>query len=75
MSILLAVPFASERLSQTPQSLSSSQSTGLSEYEKCRLEYIGRRNLNVGRMSAQQKFEMEAALSADYPYGCGGLRK
>jgi hypothetical protein len=53
----------------------SSQSTGLSEYQKCRLEYIGRRNLKVDRMSDHQKYEMEAALSADYPYGCGGLSK
>ena len=45
----------------------------LSDYQKCRLDYIGKRGLNVGRMSDHQRFKMEAGISAAAPHGCGGL--
>ena len=51
----------------------SSQSNGLSEYQKCRLDYIGRRNLRVDRMPDHELFKMEAGIAADYPAGCGNL--
>jgi hypothetical protein len=64
------------RSSSIPYSQSkNSKPTGLSEYQKCRLEYIGRRNLRLDRMSDHELFKMESGIRAQHPFGCGGLSK
>lgn len=64
-----SIPYSQSSTSQSK----SSKPTGISEYQKCRLEYIGRRNLRLNRMSDNQIYEMEAGISAQHPFGCGGL--